>query len=228
MAWYGRIRRSIAVLFHRDSFDRDLEEEMQSHLKLQTGENQENGMDTREAKHAAQRQFGNPIRLRETSREVWGWTGIEAWAADLKYAVRALRRNPGFAATAIATLALGIGATAGIFSVLNAALIKPLPFPDPERLVLLFERDILQKGGGRNVVSLANLVDWQAQSSAFAAMGVERQNSFNLAGDGVRFAPERIEGAICTWGLFPALGVPPLIGRTFSAERTGTVHGRWR
>src|SRR6266567_7376189 len=218
MAFIGRIRRRLAVLFHRDRFVRDLQEEMQSHLDLQAQENQETGMSDRDARHEARQSLGNPTLLQETSREAWGWAWLETCAADLKYAIRVMRKNPGFAVISIATLALGIGANAGIFSVINAALIKPLPFPNPGQLVLLFERDVLQKGGGRNPVSLANFLDWQAHNSTFSAMGVERQNSFNLGGDGARFVPERIQGAICAWSMFPALGVTPLIGRIFSSD----------
>ncbi|MBZ5623844.1 MAG: ABC transporter permease [Acidobacteriia bacterium] len=143
---------------------------------------------------------------------------METLFQDLRYACRSLRQNPGFTAVTVATLALGIGANAGIFSVINAALLKAVPFPNPDRVVLLFERDVLQEGGGRNVVSLANFLDWEAQSQSFTAMAAARQNSFNLGGDDERLLPERIPGAICSWGLFPALGIAPAVGRPFSVE----------
>jgi hypothetical protein len=143
---------------------------------------------------------------------------METLFQDLRYTFRSLRQNPGFTAVAVATLALGIGANAGIFSVIDAALLKAVPFPDPDRVVLLFERDVLQEGGGRNVVSLANFLDWEQQSQSFIAMAAARQNFFNLGGDGAQLAPERIPGAVCSSGLFPALGIAPAIGRPFTPE----------
>jgi predicted permease len=137
---------------------------------------------------------------------------------DIRYAVRTLRRDPGFAAVTVATLALGIGANAGIFSVVNAALLKPMAFPHPEQLVLLFERNLAQAGNLPNVVSVPNFLDWQAQARSFTSMAAARQNSFNMGSDGGGLLPERIDGAVCSWSMFPTMGVAPLMGRTFSAD----------
>src|SRR5579864_1768918 len=142
---------------------------------------------------------------------------MEQLLQDVRYSWRTLWKAPGFTLVALVTLALGIGANSSIFSVINAALLKPLPYPKPDQLVLLFERDVLKEGGGPNIVALANFLDWQAQSRSFAAMAAERQNQFNLGGDTRRFLPERIEGTICSWSLFSALGVQPLLGRPFTA-----------
>jgi len=139
MVWFGQIRRRLAVLLHRDRFDRDLEEEIESHLELQAQDNREEGMAAREARYAARRQFGNATRLKEASREAWGWGPLERFAQDLAHAIRLLRKNPGFAATAVVVLALGSGANTAIFMVVNATLLRPLPFHDPNRLVFLTE-----------------------------------------------------------------------------------------
>ncbi len=94
MAWLSRIRRSFAVLFRRDRYDRDLEEEMRNHLAMQAEANQEDGMEAREARHAASRQFGNAALLKERSRDMWGWGPVERLGQDLRYAVRVLRNDP--------------------------------------------------------------------------------------------------------------------------------------
>lgn len=142
---------------------------------------------------------------------------LEAIVQDLRYAWRTLWKSPGFTLIALLTLALGIGANSAIFSVINAALLQPLPYPHPDQLVLLFERGVVNVGT-RNPVSLANFLDWQAQNHSFIAMAAERRNAFNLAGEERGVEPERVSGAICSWSLFPTLGVSPLIGRPFTAD----------
>lgn len=138
---------------------------------------------------------------------------------DVRYSWRSLSKSPGFTLVALATLALGIGANSSIFSVINAALLKNLPYPKPDQLVILMERAVVKEGNSTNPIALANFLDWQAQTHSFAAMAVERQNQFNLGGGSEHgFVPERIDGAICSWGLFPALGVRALLGRPFTAE----------
>ena len=160
---------------------------------------------------------------------------IETFVQDIRYSWRTLWRARGFTLVALVTLALGIGANSSMFSVINAALLKDLPYPKPDQLVLLFERDLTGEGSGPNIVALANFLDWQARSHSFAAMAAARQNEFNLGGDGRRFQPERIDGAICSWSLFSALGVQPMLGRAFTPEedkhgapRVAIIsHGLW-
>ena len=142
----------------------------------------------------------------------------ETFRQDLRYSVRTLTKSPGFTLVALLTLALGIGANSSIFSVINAALLKELPYPKPDQLVLLFERAVVKEGGGPGPVALANFLDWQAQSRSFTAMAAERENQFNLGSGEPGFMPERIEGAICSWSLFPTLGVQPLLGRPFTQQ----------
>jgi putative ABC transport system permease protein len=143
---------------------------------------------------------------------------MERLIQDIRYSWRTLSKSPGFTLVALLTLALGIGANSSIFSVINAALLKDLPYPKPDQLVLLFERAVVKESSGPGPAALANFLDWQAQSHSFAAMAAERENQFNLGGAERGFMPERIEGAICSWSLFPSLGVQPLLGRPFTRE----------
>jgi putative ABC transport system permease protein len=133
---------------------------------------------------------------------------------DLRYGARMLAKKPGFALIAVLTLALGIGANTAIFSVANAALLKPLPYPQSERLVFIYEQRIAQ-GRLQGLIAPANYFAWEEQNRSFARMAAYTEALFNLTGDG---EPERVWGQITTPGLFTTLGVRPMLGRDFSAE----------
>ncbi|HEY6659826.1 MAG TPA: ABC transporter permease, partial [Pyrinomonadaceae bacterium] len=206
--------RKLLCYVRRERFDRELEEEISFHLEMKTEEYRACGMEPEEAQRAARRQFGNETRLREISREMWGFVFMETLFQDLRYGARVLAKHKGFTVVAVLTLALGIGANTAIFSVVNAVLLRPLPFPNADRLVTIKRVD--QRGG--NVLgfnSYPNFTDYRdrarslehivAYSDAYAWLG---------AGD----EPERIEEVYATADLFDALGVRAALGRVFTAE----------
>src|SRR3712207_635913 len=154
---------------------------------------------------------------------------METFLRDVRYAGRMLRRSRAFTAAAVLTLALGIGANTAIFSVVNAVLLRPLPYPDSDRLVIMWEKTPEMETS----VSYPNFKDWAAEQQVFAQLGATRLQSFNLTGAG---EPERLQGRMVTHGFFPALGVEMHRGRGFVAEedRAGgsdvavLSHGFWQ
>jgi putative ABC transport system permease protein len=139
---------------------------------------------------------------------------METLVKDIHYGVRGLLKRPGFTAIALITLALGIGANTAIFSVVNAVLLRPLPFRDPDNLVIVWE-DATFAGFPLNTPAPANYVDWKTQNQSFADMAASQETSFNLTGDG---EPERVAAYAVNYNFFPIFGVQPLLGRSFSAE----------
>src|SRR5436853_5226041 len=139
---------------------------------------------------------------------------MEAVWRDLRYGARILAKSPGFTAIAVIALALGIGANTAIFSVVNTVLLRPLPYKDPEQLVMVWEENSKQ-GYPQDTPAAANYVDWRDQNHVFGAMAAMTEISFNLTGVG---DPERIDGQRVSASLFPLLGVEPQLGRAFRPE----------
>jgi hypothetical protein len=134
-----KFQMAMLMLFHRGSEKQRLSNELQFHLEQQTAENLGRGMTPEEARFAALRMFGNPTLLREESQSTWSWNWLEGTWRDARYGVRTLGRSPSFSLTAILVMALGIGATTSLFTVVRSVLLKPLPFHDSDKLVMLYE-----------------------------------------------------------------------------------------
>jgi putative ABC transport system permease protein len=214
MNWLRSIRTRFRALFRKRQLDAEMDDEMRSHIEMRTQENIETGMNPEEARFAALRQFGWTEFIKETCREQRGVTWMENLAQDLRYGARQLRKNPGFTAVAVLTLALGIGANTAIFSVVNAVLLRPLPFAEANRLVWLGGWVGNDKEQG---VTPADFLDYREQSQSFAllAASVSDTVSVNLTGDG---EPERLKGALVTANYLDVFGVNPTLGRTFRSE----------
>jgi putative ABC transport system permease protein len=194
----------------------EFQTELEEHVRLLAERYRRQGMTAEAALLAARRQFGNPTLLKEDLRAMQIIPAIEALRGDLTYAARMLRKNPGFAAAAVITLALGIGANTAIFSVCNAVLFKPLPYAEPDRIVMLSER---QSDGKLGDVAPANFVDWCDANRSFNGMAAVRASSFAptfiLGGRG---EASRLAGESVTSSFFSVLAVQFMLGRNFLPE----------
>jgi macrolide transport system ATP-binding/permease protein len=202
------IFRKLALLLRRNRFRSELDEEMAFHRSQAEQEYRANGMSPRAARQAAARQFGNATRLKEQSHEVIGFR-FETIAQDLRYAIRQLRKNPGFGATAIVILALGIGASVAIFGFVDAALIKPLPYQNSSRLTILFESIPL---GPRFHLSYPDYLDWKRLNKSFSSLEVYSPFGFMMSNTE---GTQKVDGARVSAGFFHTLGVSPVLGRDF-------------
>jgi predicted permease len=212
MMWLRVFLHRLGSLFLKSRLERELEEEIRTHLELQTEENLRQGMSKDEARFAALRKFGGVEQMKEQYRDRRGLPLLESLFQDLRYGARMLRKNPGFTLIAVLTLALGIGATTAIFSVVNGVLLRPLPYPEAERLMSLTERSPQLE---RNFIAYPNLLDWRAQNTVFEQIAVYRTTNFTITGKG---EPERVIGGQVSAELFPALRVSATLGRTFLTE----------
>jgi predicted permease len=217
MRWIEQFRMAILMLFHRNSETERLNQEMQFHLDQQVTENIANGMSPDEARSAALRTFGNPTLLRDQARSNWSWGWLEKFARDVRYGTRTLLRSPGFALIAILVMALGIGATTSLFTIVRAVLLKPLPFRDPNNLVMVYEHFRASIGNDFNVVAPGDYRDWREKTHAFQDMAAWRTYGFNLTGEHSEL-PEVVQAASGSSNLFPVLGVPMALGRSFTPD----------
>ncbi|HEY2017501.1 MAG TPA: ABC transporter permease, partial [Bryobacteraceae bacterium] len=209
--WLSIFRLRSKALLERRRLERDLEDELRFHLETRADRNRESGMNPAAANLGARRQLGNPTLLKETCREMWTFYWIETLGQDLRYAARTLRKSPAFTTVAVLTLALGIGANTAIFSVVNAVILRPLPYPEPGRLVELWG-NVKRARVERRGTSLPDYADWRDQSRSFEAMALFDDSQVTLTGVD---EPERLTGEFVAHPYFAMLGVRAALGRTF-------------
>jgi putative ABC transport system permease protein len=209
----------------RKQREQELNEEIQGHLTLGESEEMDSGRSREEAQLAARREFGNETLARETTRDMWGWRWLADLVQDVRYGLRLLGKNPGFTAVCILTLALGIGANTAIFSIVEAVLLRPLPFHEPERMVRLFHVPPQKSFPGMSIfaISPANFLDWKAQSHSFEAMAAYRPQPMTIS-DAAN--PESIVLSAVQPDFFSIVGAQPELGRVFSAgeDQTSSPH----
>ncbi|HVN80612.1 MAG TPA: ABC transporter permease [Terriglobia bacterium] len=215
-AWALRVM----AIFRKGHLEQELAEELNFHREMLVEEYARKGMSPVEARYAARRTLGGVEQVKEIYRDQRGLPMIETLARDIHYGLRMLGKNPGFTAVVVLTLALGIGANTAIFSVVNAVLIKPFPYKDPDRLVVVWEQ--LQKLGlSRFAAPLGNYYDYRDQNHVFERLAVLEYAYFDfLEVD----QPERILGARISADLFTLLGVSAALGRTFLPEENQPGH----
>jgi predicted permease len=214
----------------RNQRERDWERELRADLELEAAEQRAHGLSPDEARYAAQRAFGNATRISEETREMWGYQWFDRLLNDLHYGCRTFKNNPGFAAVAILTAALGIGANTSIFSIVNAVLLRPLPYPEAGRLVSpanVAKDNFMGLGVGD-----FEYAAWRDQAKIFDGVAAYTGRPFTITGNG---EPEKLKAQIVTPGFLHVLRIAPVIGRDFidadAATRGGLValisHSLW-
>ena len=206
-------------LLRRRRLDRELDEEIRAHFRMATEERVERGENPREAEQNARREFGNQLLVREVTRDMWGWAAWERIGQDLKYALRQMRRSPGFTAIALLTLALGLGATTAIFSIVNGVLLQPLRYREPERLYMAENIPPAAAGLTRNLpVNARHFHEWRTHCRSCESVALFQGANLTLVGTG---EPVRLPALEVSYNFFRTLGVQPAIGRDFLAEEEG-------
>jgi predicted permease len=210
--------RWFAQLFFRRRRYEDISVSIQEHIEERTEELMTDGIPRAQAEQTARREFGNSALLEQRSREVWQWPALESILADLKFTFRRLRKSPGFAATVLLTLAIGIGANTAVFSVVNSVLLKPLPYPDSEQLVALW-LNAPGAGGLANFstglqLSASMYFTFSQQNRTFQSMGIWTPGTANVTGVA---EPEEVRTEMISDGILETLEAPPVAGRWLSA-----------
>jgi hypothetical protein len=202
-----------AAMFRQRALDRDLNDELRSHLEMAAEENRKRGMSNEEARRKAMRDFGGVTQVRETVRMREGWPFVENLRRDVLYALRQMRKSPGFATVVVLTLALGIGATTAIFTLVYSTLVRPLPFPEDQRIVAIHDARLQGQSTG-GLMSLARFYDVRARNQSFESMGFFYFGQSTLMAD--TKLPVSVRKARTDAGFFEVLGVRAALRTTIS------------
>jgi len=229
MRFLNKLLRRLQTLARPRRFERELDEELSFHLEMQTRWHESHGLGPVEARALAAREFGGETRFKEAVRDARGMSWAHDLTRDVHFALRSYRRSPSFTAVALLTLTLGIGTTTAAFSIIDAVLLRPLPYPEPERIVTLTGNDSL--GNEIQTVSAPNYYDWREQSRSFEAMALySTARRAVINGDDA----QHVETASVTGDFFRVLRIPAAMGRTLTAadaqgdESVAVVsHGFW-
>src|ERR1700683_1322001 len=216
---FSRMKSLFRNVFSQQRSDRELDDEVRAYVEALTEEKMRQGRTPEEARRAARIELGGIEQVKEEVREVRAGAWLDSLLQDLRYGARMLRKNPGFTAIAVLTLALGIGANTAIFSVVNAVLLRPLPYANPQQLIVL--RETTQSVGPHSP-SYPDFLDWRKQSRTFGQMVAINNREFNLSGVA---QPENISGYAVSANCLSMLGVRPFLGRDFlpSEDAPGTA-----
>jgi predicted permease len=211
VSWWNRVSN----LLRREDLGRELDEELQFHIDARIRDNLKAGMTEEEARLDARRRFGNWTLAKEKTHEMNIIVTIQTVGQDLRYALRSLRKSPGFTALAVLAMALGIGANTAVFTVVNGVLLRPLPLVQPERLFLISYELRLGPSSGRPTLSDHDYVEFQRRTRAFERVTafVEGEVTMTGAGDAVR-----LPAGLVTSSFFPVLRVSPAMGRPFTSQ----------
>jgi putative ABC transport system permease protein len=213
----------LRALLRRDSVEAELDEELRAHLDHQVEKYVQSGLPVEEAKRRAKLEFGGLDQVKEECRDARGVNFIETTLQDVRYGSRKLARSPGFTAVAVATLALGIGANTLIFSVVNAAILHPLPFRDANRLVTLWATSPTIGFSGPGTLTDPDYMEWRKQNGVFSEIAAFRGQPSNLTGVG---EPARLTGVAISPSFLRVLEVNPALGRAFAPEEESAGHNR--
>ncbi len=205
--------RWLKQLFTRRRYYDELSESIREHLDEKIADLKDRGMTREQAERSARLEFGNVVLIEERSREVWQWSGTESILADLKYAVRQLQTAPGFSAVVVIILALGIGANTTVFSIVDAVMLRPLPYAKPQRLVEV--KTSQEQHYESSNVSYPDFFDWRTHIHSFEHLLSYHDTSYTLTGVD---RPSRLDGEVVSWEMVSTLGVSPELGRGFLPE----------
>jgi len=218
MSWLRVLACGIPALFVKQGPESNLDDELRPHIEMLTEENHVEGMSSEEARYTARRVLSGIEQTKEIDPERRGVPIVETVVRDVRYALRAPRKSPGSTAAAVLTLALGIGAHPAKFSVMNAVLLRPFPYRDSHRLVVLQETDARQNVGHDGSTTYRDFELWKVQNRTFGDMTIFYKPGWGVQTPTAGAEPEKARGAFIASNFFSMMGVAPVLGRIISPE----------